>query len=60
MLRASVAAGTGAFQQLCAAHEAAHHAQNVAMPWLRWMRWFEPIRWWSELDAWRRAIESLA
>lgn len=57
VLRESVAAGSGAFQQLCAAHEAAHHAQNLAMPWLRW---FEPVRWWSEFDAWRRAVESLA
>jgi hypothetical protein len=60
VLRGSVAVGTGPWAQLCAAHEVAHHAQNLELPWLRWMRWFEPIRWWSELDAWRRAIEALA
>jgi hypothetical protein len=60
ILRETVAQGTGPFQQLCAAHEAAHHAQNLELPWLRWMRWLEPVRVWIEFDAWRRAIEMLS
>jgi hypothetical protein len=60
ILRPSVARTSTPFAQLCAAHEVAHHAQNLELPWLRWCRWFEPIRWWSEFDAWRRAIEALA
>lgn len=61
VLRKSVAEGTGPWANLIAAHEAAHHAQNLAHPWLKWVvLWFEPVFWWAELDAWRRAVIALA
>jgi hypothetical protein len=59
-LRPSVAHGCTELQQLVAAHEVAHHAQNNEMHWLKWCLWFVPLRLWSEADAWRRAVEMLA
>jgi hypothetical protein len=58
-LRESVARGSSELQLLAAAHEAAHHAQNQEMPWLKWCLWCVPVRAWSEADAWRRALEML-
>jgi hypothetical protein len=55
----AVAASRSPFGLLSAAHEAAHHAQNIAHPWLKWLRLLEPVRWWSEWDAWRRAVQAL-
>jgi len=52
--------GSGAFAQLCAAHEVAHHRPGAETPWPHGIRWFAPVRWSSEFDAWHSAVEALA
>lgn len=59
-LRAAVYHGSGPFAAIKAVHEVAHHRQNIEMPWLKYCRWFVPVRIWCECDAWLRAVEALA
>jgi hypothetical protein len=48
--------GVDARAHLCALHELAHWRQGEERPWLFWMIWLRPVRWWLEMDAWRRAV----
>jgi len=45
--------------QLCALHELAHWQQHREKPWLMWLLWLKPVRWWLEMDAWQRATKML-
>lgn len=56
LLRPSVASGRGPIHLLIAAHECAHHRQNMERPWLKYFLWFTPILLFVEVDAWLRAL----
>ena len=60
VLTIPVILGSDAHSLYVAAHEAAHHQQHEAWPWVMWLRIFEPFRWWLEADAGRRAVAMLA
>jgi hypothetical protein len=51
VLTRSTAYGTHPEALRIARHEAAHHRQYLARPWLFRLRWFVPVRYWLEWDA---------
>lgn len=56
-LTQEVAIGRDPVSLLVAAHEAAHARQPF---WRHCFRWFTPVRWLDEAEAWEEAVQYLA
>ena len=56
-LSPAIATGTGIYALLVAAEEVGHSMQPR---WAHALRFFQPVRWWEEADAFTRAKEILA
>lgn len=59
LLSEETAYGANPSAHVAALHELAHWQQAREWPWLFWLLWIRPVRWWLEMDAWRRAVRML-